>query len=96
MDNLTATKQAIAEISKSINSIDNVEKTIAVQKIIEAVNVAAGNNRVAAVSGATGGSTPAGGTVIPNGTEFKVNVDLAGRTIDTYLYKFMNGMLGRM
>ncbi len=56
MDNLTTTKQAIAEISKSINSIDNAEKVIAVQKVIEAVNVAAGNNRVAAVSGATGGS----------------------------------------
>lgn len=94
IENLNATKEAIAEIVESINSIDSMEKTIAVQKIIEAVQGAAGSNRVATAGAVSGGTASSGGTFVPNGTPFTVNVDLAGRTIDTYMLKFLNGKLG--
>ena len=94
IENLTATKEAIAEIVESVNNIDSMEKTIAVQKIIEAVQGAAGSNRVTTASVTSGNASASGGTFVPNGTPFTVNVDLAGRTIDTYMLKFLNGKLG--
>ena len=50
---------------------------------------------MATVSASAGGAAAAGGgTLVPNGTPFTVHVDLAGRTIDTYMLKFLNGKLG--
>ena len=95
IENLDKTEKAITKIAESINSIDNLEKTIAVKEIIEAVQGAASRSRVATVSASAGGAAAAGGgTLVPNGTPFTVHVDLAGRTIDTYMLKFLNGKLG--